>query len=53
MVIESHVINSEGMSLQKGMDSAAIKEIEDWQVCERPHLQLKQGESQTPKSMYE
>ena len=111
LVIESHVMNSEGMSLQAGMDSLAqvlhatnsrkdkdcfflsgpqyengsringysyytkimanhklwfvytmiypddykdvlarlFKEIDDWQIWERPHLQLKQGESQTPR----
>ncbi len=26
-----------------------FKEIDDWQVWERPHLQLKQGESPYPK----
>ena len=30
-----------------------FKKIEDWQIGECPHLQLKQGESQTPKSMFE
>ncbi|MBR5747367.1 MAG: hypothetical protein IKY01_01120 [Prevotella sp.] len=115
LVIESHVINSEGMSLHAGMDSLAqmlnatehrlgsdyfilsgpqcengsridgysyyskvmvnhklwfvytmiypddykdvltrlFKEIDDWQIWERPHLQLKQGESQTPKAVSE
>ena len=138
LVIESHVINSDGMSLQKGMDSLAqmlnatehrlgsdyfilsgpqyerteqrepsstlewssrdgrrqsqngsridgysyytkimanhklwfvytiiypddykdvlarlFKEIDDWQIWERPHLKLKQGESQTPKAVSE
>ena len=115
LVIESHVINSEGMSLQAGMDSLAqvlhatnsrkgkdcftlsgpqyengsringysyytkimanhkfwffytiiypddykdvltrlFKEIDDWQIWERPHLKLKQGEDQTPKSVSE
>ena len=115
LVIESHVMNNNGMSLQKGMDSLAqvlhatdskkgkdyftlsgpqyengsridgysyytkivanhklwfvytmvypddykdvlarlFKEIDDWQIWERPHLQLKQGESQTPKAVSE
>ena len=115
LVIESHVINSEGMSLHAGMDSLAqmlnatehrlgsdyfilsgpqcengsridgysyyskvmvnhklwfvytmiypddykdvltrlFNEIDDWQIWERPHLQLKQGESQTPKAVSE
>ena len=30
-----------------------FKEIDDWQIWERPHLQLKQGESQTPKTVSE
>ena len=30
-----------------------FKEIDDWQIWERPRLQLKQGESQTPKAMSE
>ena len=30
-----------------------FKEIDDWQIWERPHLQLKQGESQTPKALSE
>ena len=30
-----------------------FKEIDDWQIWERPHLQLKQGESQTPKAVSE
>ena len=30
-----------------------FKEIDDWQIWERPHLQLKQGESQTPKAVLE
>ena len=115
LVIENHVINSDGMPLQKGIDSLAqmlnatehrlgsdyfilsgpqcengsridgysyyskvmvnhklwfvytmiypddykdvltrlFKEIDDWQIWERPHLQLKQGESQTPKAVSE
>ena len=115
LVIESHVINSDGMSLQAGMDSLAqmlnatdsrkgkdyfilsgpqyengsridgysyytkimahlklwfvytmiypddykdvlarlFKEIDNWQIWERPNLILKQGESQTPKAMSE
>ena len=115
LVIENHVINSDGMPLQKGMDSLAqmlnatehrlgsdyfilsgpqcengsridgysyytkimanhklwfvytmiypddykdvltrlFKEIDDWQIWERPHLKLKQGESQTPKAVSE
>ena len=115
LVIESHVMNSDGMSLQAGMDSLAqmlkatdrklgsdyfilsgpqyeqgnridgysyytkimvshklwfvytmvypddykdiltrlFKEIDDWQIWERPHLKLKQGESQTPKAVSE
>ena len=28
-----------------------FKEIDDWQIWERPRLQLKQGESQTPKAL--
>ena len=113
VVIESHVMNSDGMSLQAGMDSLAqmlkatehrlgsdyfilsgpqyengsridgysyytkimanyklwfvytmvypddykdilarlFKEIDDWQIWERPRPQLKQGESQTPKAV--
>ena len=115
LVIESHVINSDGMSLQAGMDSLAqmlnatdsrkgkdyfilsgpqyengsridgysyytkimahrklwfvytmiypddykdvlarlFKEIDNWQIWERPNLILKQGESQTPIAMSE
>ena len=115
LVIESHVTNSDGMSLQAGMDSLAqmlnatdsrkgkdyfilsgpqyengsridgysyytkimahlklwfvytmiypddykdvlarlFKEIDNWQIWERPNLILKQGESQTPKAMSE
>ena len=73
LVIESHVMNSEGMSLQAGMANHKLwfvytmiypddykdilgrlfKEIDDWQIWERPHLQLKQGESQTPKAVSE
>ena len=115
LVIESHVMNSNGMSLQAGMDSLSqllhateskkgedyfilsgpqyengnridgysyytkimanyklwfvctmiypddykdvlgrlFKEIDDWQIWERPRLQLKQGESQTPKALSE
>ena len=115
LVIENHVMNSDGMSLQAGMDSLAqilhatdskkgkdyfilsgpqyengsridgycyytkimanhklwfvytmiypddykdvltrlFKEIDDWQIWERPHLKLKQGESQTPKAVSE
>ncbi|MBP3850633.1 MAG: hypothetical protein J6E43_07430 [Prevotella sp.] len=30
-----------------------FNEIDDWQIWERPHLQLKQGESQTPKAVSE
>ena len=30
-----------------------FKEIDDWQIWKRPHLQLKQGESQTPKAVSE
>ena len=30
-----------------------FKEIDDWQIWERPHLKLKQGESQTPKAVSE
>jgi len=30
-----------------------FKEIDDWQIWERPHLQLKQGESQTSKAVSE
>ena len=30
-----------------------FKEIDDWQIWERPHLRLKQGESQTPKAVSE
>ncbi len=30
-----------------------FREIDDWQIWERPHLQLKQGESQTPKAVSE
>ena len=113
VVIESHVMNNDGMSIKDGMDSLAqvlhatdrklgsnyfilsgpqyesgslidgysyytkivannklwfvytmiypddykdilarlFKEIDDWQIWERPHLQLKQGESQTPKTL--
>ena len=115
LVIESHVMNSNGMSLQAGMDSLSqllhatdskkgedyfilsgpqyengncidgysyytkimanyklwfvytliypddykevlarlFKEIDAWQIWERPHLKLKQGESQTPKAVSE
>ena len=115
VVIESHVMNSDGMSLQAGMDSLAqmlkatehrlgndyfilsgpqyengsridgycyytkimanyklwfvytmvypddykdvlarlFKEIDDWQIWERPHLKLKDGELQTPRSVSE
>ena len=28
-----------------------FKEIDDWQIWERPRPQLKQGESQTPKTL--
>ena len=30
-----------------------FKEIDDWQIWERPRPQLKQGESQTPKAVSE
>ena len=30
-----------------------FKEIDEWQIWERPHLQLKQSESQTPKTVSE
>lgn len=30
-----------------------FKEIDEWQIWERPHLRLKQGESQTPKAVSE
>lgn len=30
-----------------------FKEIDEWQIWERPRLQLKQGESQTPKAISE
>jgi hypothetical protein len=30
-----------------------FREIDEWQIWERPHLQLKQGESQTPKAVSE
>ena len=30
-----------------------FKEINEWQIWERPHLRLKQGESQTPKAVSE
>ena len=30
-----------------------FKEIDDWQIWERPRLQLKQGEGQTPKAVSE
>ena len=30
-----------------------FKEINEWQIWERPHLRLKQGESQTPKTVSE
>ena len=30
-----------------------FKEINEWQLWERPHLRLKQGESQTPKAVSE
>lgn len=30
-----------------------FKEIDDWQIWERPRIQLKQGESQTPRAMSE
>jgi hypothetical protein len=115
VVIESHVMNSDGMSLQAGMDSLAqmlkatehrlgndyfilsgpqyengsridgycyytkimanyklwfvytmvypddykdvlarlFKEIDDWQIWERPHLKLKDGELQTPRAVSE
>ena len=115
LVIESHVMNSGGMSLQAGIDSLAqvlhateskkgkdffilsgpqyengsridgysyytkiisnqklwfvytmiypddykdvlarlFKEIDDWQIWGRPHLKLKQGKDQTPKSVSE
>jgi hypothetical protein len=29
-----------------------FKEIDDWQVWERPRLQMKQGEDQTPKDSF-
>ena len=29
-----------------------FKEIDDWLIWERPHLQLKQGEDQTPKDSF-
>jgi hypothetical protein len=113
VVIESHVMNNDGMSIKDGMDSLAqvlhatdrklgsnyfilsgpqyesgslidgysyytkivannklwfvytmiypddykdilarlFKEIDDWQIWERPRPQLKQGESQTPKTL--
>lgn len=115
VVIESHVMNSDGMSLQAGMDSLAqmlkatehrlgsdyfilsgpqyengsridgysyytkimanyklwfvytmvypddykdvlarlFKEIDEWQIWERPHLKLKDGELQTPRAVSE
>lgn len=115
LVIESHVMNSNGMFLQAGMDSLAqvlhtadskkgkdyfilsgpqyengsridgysyytkimanhklwfvytiiypddykdvldrlFKEIDEWQIWERPRLELKQGESQTPRTLSE
>ena len=115
LVIESHIMNSNGMSLQAGMDSLAqilhttdirkgkdyfilsgpqyengccidgysyytkimvnhkfwfvytmiypddykevlsrlFKEIDDWQIWERPHLKLKQAKDQTPKGVSE
>ena len=115
LVIESHVMNSDGMSLQAGMDSLAqmlnttehrlgndyfilsgpqyengsridgysyytkivanhklwfvytiiypddykevltrlFKEIDDWQIWERPHLKLKQAKDQSPKGVSE
>ena len=37
----------------KDVLSRIFKEIDDWQIWERPHLQLKQGESQTPKAVSE
>ena len=37
----------------KDVLSRLFKEIDDWQIWERPHLQLKQGESQTPKAVSE
>ena len=37
----------------KDVFSRLFKEIDDWQIWERPHLQLKQGESQTPKAVSE
>ena len=30
-----------------------FQEIDEWKIWERPHLQLKQGESQTPKAVSE
>ena len=111
LIVESHVMNSNGISLQAGMDSLSqvlqatdrklgsdyiilsgpqheltgysyytkvmanhklwfiytmvypddykdvlarlFKEIDEWQIWERPYLQLKQGESQTPKAASE
>ena len=29
-----------------------FKEIDDWQIWECPHLQLKQGENQTPRDSF-
>ena len=37
----------------KDVLSRIFKEIDDWQIWERPHLRLKQGESQTPKAVSE
>ena len=37
----------------KDVLSRLFKEIDDWQIWERPHLQPKQGESQTPKAVSE
>lgn len=37
----------------KDVLSRIFKEIDDWQIWERPHLRLKQGESQTPKTVSE
>lgn len=115
IVLESHVMNGNGQSLQSGMDSLAqvlkatdrklgndffvlsgpqyehgscidgysyytkvmanhklwfvytmvypddykdilgrlFKEIDDWQIWERPRLELRQGENQTPKAVSE
>ena len=37
----------------KDVLSRIFKEIDDWQIWERPHLRLKQGESQIPKAVSE